>query len=172
MDGSSGSSGVNGLNGSSGSSGVNGLTGSAGTSGSSGSSGVSGNTAGSFGIVIDGGGSNIATGNKGYVEIPYSGTITGWTIIADAVGGSPSCVVDVQKTNYAGFAAGSATPIAGSEKPTITVANYVGSNISKNQDNNLTTWTTSVSAGDIIIFNLDSCTFTSKITLSIKITKS
>ena len=138
-----------------------------GTSGSSGTTGTSGITptgltAGSFGLTIDGGGSAITTGIKGYVEIPYSGTITGWTILADQTG---SCVIDVWKDTYANYPPTLADTIAGTEKPTLSSAN-------KNQDNTLTTWTTSVTAGDIIAFNVDSASTVTRVHLYIDITKS
>ena len=166
----SGGSGTSGTSGSSGTSGIS-ITGPMGPTGPAGSGG--GTQSGSFGIVIDGGGSAITTtGVSGFVSIPYSGTIVSWTIIAEAIGGSPSCVVDVQKTTYSGLGVGSPAFIAGTEKPTITSGNYVSDFLSKNEDNTLSTWTTSVSAGDIIIFNLDSVSNTKRITLSIKINKS
>src|SRR5262249_20327080 len=37
----------------------------------------------STGITIDGGGSTPATGSKGFKQVPYSATITGWTLLAD-----------------------------------------------------------------------------------------
>jgi hypothetical protein len=118
-------------------------------------------TAGSFGITIDGGGSAITTGVKGYVEIPYSGTITGWTILADQSG---SCVIDVWKDTYANYPPTLADTISGTEKPTLSSA-------IKNQDLTLTTWTTSVTAGDIIAFNVDSASTVTRVHLYIDITK-
>ena len=116
---------------------------------------------GSFGITIDGGGSAITTGVKGYVQIPYNGTITGWTILADQSG---SIVVDVWKDTFANYPPLVADSIAGSEKPTL-------SSVIKNQDLALSTWTTSVTAGDIIAFNVDSASTVTRVNLSINITK-
>jgi len=127
------------------------------STGSDGSSGV-----GSFGITIDGGGADITTGVKGYVSIPYSGTITDWVIIGDASG---SCVVDIWKTTYASFPPLVGDSITGSEKPTL-------SSSSINTDNDLTTWTTSVTAGDIIGFNVDSVSGLTRLNLAIKVSKS
>ncbi|MBA7714548.1 hypothetical protein ES703_123574 [subsurface metagenome] len=45
-------------------------------------------------FIIDGGGAEIALGEKGHLEIPFACTITGWTILADQSG---SIVVDVWK---------------------------------------------------------------------------
>lgn len=116
---------------------------------------------GSFGITIDGGGSAITTGVKGYITIPYNCTITGWDIFSDVSG---SIVVDVWKDTYANFPPTVADTIAGSEKPTLSSA-------VKNQDNNLTTWTTSVSSGDIIGFNVDSASTLTRVNLIIKVSK-
>jgi hypothetical protein len=120
-----------------------------------------GATAGSFGITIDGGGSAITTGVKGYVEIPYDGVITGWTILADQSG---SIVIDIWKDTFANFPPIVADTIAGSEKPTL-------SSVIKNQDLTLSTWTTSVTAGDIIAFNVDSASTVTRVNLAINITK-
>jgi len=117
---------------------------------------------GSFGITIDGAGSAITTGVKGYVVIPFSGTITGWTIVADQTG---SIVVDIWKDTYANFPPTVADTIAGSEKPTLSSAR-------KNQDNSLSTWTTAVSSGDLIAFNVDSVSTVTRVSVFIGITKS
>lgn len=114
----------------------------------------------SFGITMDGGGSAITTGAKGFVTIPFACQITGWYIVADVAG---SIVVDIWKA--AGAVPTVANSIAGSEKPTLssgTVANDVS----------LTTWTTlDVAAGDVIGFNVDSVDTVTKCTLSVKILK-
>jgi hypothetical protein len=114
---------------------------------------------GSFGITIDGAGTVITTGNKGYITIPYSGTITGWQIIANASG---NCVIDVWKA--AGTIPTVANTITGTEKPTLTAQQI-------NSDLTLTTWTTAVTAGDIIGFNVDSAGTITRVNLNIFITK-
>lgn len=113
-----------------------------------------------FGITIDGGGSTITTGVKGYVTVPYAGTITQWTLLADQSG---SIVIDVWKDTYANYPPTVADTIAGSEKPTLSAA-------TKNQDTSLTTWTTAVTAGDVIGFNVDSATTVTRVTLVIEMT--
>ncbi len=37
-------------------------------------------------LTVDGGGSVPSTGNKGYITIPYAGTIQGWYLVSDQVG--------------------------------------------------------------------------------------
>lgn len=113
-----------------------------------------------FGITIDGGGSAITTGVKGYIPVPYTGTITGWTILSDVSG---SIVIDVWKDTYANYPPTVADTIAGSEKPTISAA-------TKGQDNSLSTWTTSVTAGDIIGFNVDSASTVTRVHLIVEMT--
>ena len=113
-------------------------------------------------FIIDGGGSAITTGQKGHLEIPFACTITGWTLVADQSG---SIVIDVWKDTYANFPPTVADTIAGSEKPTLSTAQ-------KNQDLTLTTWTTAVTAGDILAFNVDSITTVTRVTLSIRVNKS
>lgn len=116
-------------------------------------------TKGSFGITIDGGSTVLTTGNKGYITIPYSGIITGWQVIANASG---SCVIDVWKG--AGTIPTVANTITGTEKPTLSSQQI-------NSDLALTSWTTAVSVGDIIAFNIDSATTITRVNLSIFITK-
>ncbi len=113
----------------------------------------------SFGISIDGGGTAISTGVKGYLTIPFACTIQGWTMLGDVTG---SIVVDVWKVAYASFPPTVANTIAGSQLPTISTAK-TGQNLS------LTTWTTlSVAAGDTLGFNVNSCTSTTKANLVIQ----
>jgi hypothetical protein len=110
-------------------------------------------------FIIDGGGAAITTGSKGYLEIPFNCTITGWTILADKSG---SIVVDVKKCTYSAFPTTSS--IAGSEKPTLSSAQ-------KAQDLSLTTWTTSIANGDILEFVVDSVATVTRVTLSIRATR-
>ena len=54
------------------------------------------NPVGIVGITIDGGGSVPTTGIKGFIQCPYSGTITGWAIVADQSG---SASLDIWKAS-------------------------------------------------------------------------
>jgi hypothetical protein len=113
----------------------------------------------SWGITIDGGGSVPATGSKGYIQIPYACTITGWTILADQSG---SCQVTIKKCAYSGFPTTSS--IVASAPPAVTSAQ-------NNTSTTLTGWTTAVSATDVIEFNLDSVTTMTRIMLSVQVTR-
>lgn len=116
-------------------------------------------------FVIDGGGGTISTGMKGYLEIPFNCTINRNTLLADQSG---SIVVDIFKCTYSNFDPtthpASGDKITASAPPTISSAK-------KSQDSTLTGWTTSISAGDILGFNVNSVTSVQKATLSLKVSK-
>lgn len=113
------------------------------------------------GIVIDGGGSAITTGVKGYLQIPFNATITGWTILADTSG---SCVVDVWKDTYANYPPTIADVITASAKPTLTAA-------TKATSTTLTGWTTTITAGDVLAFNVNSASTVTRITVTLSINR-
>lgn len=108
-------------------------------------SGSGGTVSGSFGITVDGGGDTVTTGLKGFVTIPYDMTITGWQIIGDQSG---SIVFDIWATSYA-----SAPP---TNSNTITGGNEPSASASQKAQGGVTSWTTTLTAGDIIGFNVDS----------------
>ena len=112
-------------------------------------------------FIIDGGGSAITTGQKGHLEIPFACTINRVTMMADQSG---SIVVDIWKDTYANFPPTDADSITASAPPTISSAQ-------KSQDSTLSGWTTSITAGDILAFNVDSCSTITRVTLSLKVTK-
>jgi len=126
-----------------------------------GSSGGGGGTEASLTFIIDGGGSAITTGQKGHLEIPFACTIQRVTMLADQSG---SIVVDIWKDTYANFPPTDADSITASAPPTISSAQ-------KSQDSTLTGWTKSISSGDILAFNVDSCATITRVTISLKVEK-
>ena len=110
-------------------------------------------------VVIDGGGEAIATGIKCDVVMPAC-NIVGAYLLADQSG---SIKVDLWKDSYANFPPTNDDSICGGNEPEISSA-------TKDSDTTLTDWTTSVSDGDIIRVNVDSCTTIERCTLSLKIT--
>jgi hypothetical protein len=116
-------------------------------------------------FVIDGGGSTITTGMKGYIFLDFPCTINQVTLALDRSG---SIVVDIWKCTYAQFDAGATHPVAGdsitaSDIPTVSSA-------TKSQDSALTGWTTSIAAGTFLAFNVNSVTSAQRCTVSLKIT--
>ena len=108
-------------------------------------------------FVIDGGTLAINTGSKGYVVVDFDCTISSWTILSDVTG---SAVVDVKKCTYANFP--TTTSITGSDKPTLT-------NSRKNQNNTVTSWTSTITSGDILEFVVDSASTTTRLTVDLKL---
>lgn len=113
----------------------------------------------SVGITIDGGGSVITTGNKGYIYVPYACTITANTLIADQSG---SVVIDVWRATYPTVPT-VANTITASALPTL-------SSQQVNQDTTLTGWTTSIAAGSFIGFNVNSATTVTRVNLTLTVT--
>ena len=112
-------------------------------------------------FVIDGGGSAITTGIKGFIEVPFACTINQVTMLADQTG---SAVVDIWKDTYANYPPTDADSITASAVPTISSA-------TKSQNATLTGWTTAIAAGDILGFNVDSAATITRLTVSLKVTK-
>ena len=108
-------------------------------------------------FVIDGGGSAITTGQKGHLEVPLVGNIVRATALADQSG---SIVVDIWKDTYANFPPDNTDSITASAPVTISAA-------TKSQDSTLTGWTKTMTAGDVLAFNVDSCATITRCTISL-----
>ena len=102
-------------------------------------------------FVLDNGSLDITTGSKGYLNIDVTGTIESWILVSEDIG---SIAIDIQKTRYDQFPNGFSS-IVGSEFPLLI-------NQRKNKDDNLSTWNTQITAGDILDFRVLSCTGVSK----------
>lgn len=94
----------------------------------------------------DAGGDELPTGVLGDLLVPFACTITAATLLADQAG---DAVVDIWKDTTANFPPTDADSITASAQPTL-------SNAASATDSTLTDWTTSISAGDVLRFNLDS----------------
>lgn len=113
-------------------------------------------------FAIDGGGSALTTGVKADVYVPYACTITAVTMLADQSG---SVVVDIWKDTLGNYPPTIADTIVASAPPTISSA-------TNSQDSTLTGWTTSVSAGDTLRFNINSATTITRLNLTLTVTVS
>ena len=118
-------------------------------------------TTSSINFVIDGGGSAITTGVKGFIQVDFACTINSVTLLADQSG---SIVVDIWKDTYANYPPADADSITASAVPTISAA-------TKSTDATLTGWTTSIAAGDVLGFNVDSITTCTRVTVALKVTR-
>ena len=108
-------------------------------------------------FIIDGGGLPITTGKKGVAVVDGDYTVTGWTIIADQSG---SIVVDVNRATYTNFP--TTASIAGTELPTLSSAQ-------KAEDLTLSSWTTTISARDVLEFEVDSATTVTRVTVALRL---
>lgn len=108
-------------------------------------------------VVIDGEGSLITTGVKGDIYVARDCLITAATLLADQSG---SIVIDVWKDVYANFPPTNTDSITGGNEPELSTATH-------SQDTTLSGWTTTVDAGDVLRFNVDSATTVTRVTLAL-----
>lgn len=108
-------------------------------------------------FAIDGGGTGIFTGSKGYLEVPFACVITEWTLVANQTG---NMVVDIRKAPFSGFP--TTVSITGTEKPTLL-------NALKSQGTDLSSWTTALGAGDILEYVVESSTSIIRATIVLKV---
>lgn len=119
-------------------------------------------TSAAVGYTINGQDSVIATGVAGVgLRVPFACTINSVTLLANLTG---SIVIDIWKDTYANFPPTVADSICASAKPTITASN-------KSTDSTLTGWTKTISAGDVLYFNVDSCSTITNVVLILGVTK-
>ena len=112
------------------------------------------------GITVDGGGSAVTTGLKGFRSIARTGTIVKARLLADQSG---SVVFDIFNDIFANFPPTVADTITAAAKPTLSGAD-------SSEDTTLTGWTTAVTAGDVLGFNVDSAATLTRVTLELEIT--
>lgn len=110
--------------------------------------------------VIGNGRSVILTGSKGYLVVEFDCTIDSWMVVADQVG---NISVDVLRANYADYPAtvslsGSGTPI------------HLSGTL-KNQASPTDWDQTSLSAGDILEFTVDTVVTVQRVTVALGVTK-
>jgi hypothetical protein len=115
---------------------------------------------GSFGVTVDGVTSIIQIGQTGFVTMNYAGTISGWSISANAVG---SIQFDIWKAT--GAIPTIANTIVAGVYPTLTAAQFVTSTT-------LTGWTLSFVAGDVFGFYVNSISTLKNATLTVRTIKS
>lgn len=110
-------------------------------------------------FVKDGGGNVLQTGVLGEGMVDFDCIITGVTMLADQSG---SAVVDIWKDTYANYPPTNDDSITASAPPTISTA-------TKSQDTTLSGWTTTIAAGSILRYNLDSATSITRLTVILRV---
>ncbi len=110
-------------------------------------------------FIIDGGGETITTGIKGDIIVDVDATILGVTLLADQ---SCTMAVDIWKDTYANFPPDNDDSITDAGTTPTTSAG------TKAQDGTMTSWTTTISAAEILRFNVDANDNATRMTVSIK----
>ena len=118
--------------------------------------------AGEIMITVDGGGAEIGTGIVGRAYLTDPWTIEQVTLGADQDG---SVVVDIWKDTHANFPVTIADTITAAAKPTLSAADTY-------QDGTLSGWTTAISGGDWLFYNIDSVATITYLTIVLKLTRS
>ena len=113
-------------------------------------------------FVIDSGSFPMATGPKGDMTLDVTGTIESWTIFSETPG---NIEMDILKASFADFP--NFTSICGTELPTLGVINQLQED--KKKDDNLSTWNTTIDAGDILRFVVNYVHDITKVTVSLRI---
>lgn len=107
------------------------------------------------GVTVEGG-PTVTAGPRGFVGVPFSGTITGWELLGDQVG---DCVIDVWLSHRTPNASNS---ICGAAKPTLSGAASASGGVAG--------WTgVTVRKGDIVGFYVDSASTLTLVTLTVTV---
>ena len=114
-----------------------------------------------IGLRIDNGASVIQTGVSGNLVVPFNCEIQSYTLLANESG---SIVIDVWKDTYANYPPTDGDSITASAPMTI-------SSSDKSTDSTLTGWTKTLSANDILRFNVDSATSIKKLDINIVVAR-
>ena len=109
-------------------------------------------------FVLDNGSQDITTGSKGQLNLDVTGRIESWMLVANTTG---SIVIDIKKDTYTTYPDSFAS-IVGSEYPRL-------SNAKKARDESLSTWSTQLTAGDILDFDVVSCSGVQKCSLFLRL---
>jgi Collagen triple helix repeat (20 copies) len=164
--GADGATGPAGATGATGSTGATGATGAPGAAGAQGPVGPAGPNASAFVMVLDGGGTVLTTGMKGFVEVPFTGTLTQADLVADRSG---SITVNIWKCTYAQFDAGATHPVAADAITGSTPPKIISG--VKSTDSTLASWNTALTAGDVLAINVDSVATIQRVTVTLKYTR-
>ena len=115
---------------------------------------------GTFGLTIDAGTQVIGTGSKGYVTMPYAGTLDNWDMVSNTSG---SIQIDLRKAPFETFPS----------TTSITSGNYIGmTNSQKNTNTSLSGWGLTFSENDVYEFYVISAATMSRANIVIKTIKS
>jgi hypothetical protein len=87
-------------------------------------------------------------------------------MLADQTG---SAIVDIFACTYAQYDAGATHPVS-ADKITSTTPPTISS-ATKSQDSTLTSWSTAITAGTVLAFNVNSATTITRVSLNLKVAR-
>jgi hypothetical protein len=178
--GGTGGTGGTGAAGSAGGTGGTGGTGAAGGTGGTGGTGDPGGTGGTGGIggtggtgatglatetinfLIDGGGATITPGIKGDVVVDFDAAIQSASLRECSDVGVATAIVDIWKVAAGDWPATDSDSICDATPPTLSGGGL-------ETDATLASWTTDIAAGDILRYNVDSCSGGNRLLVSLKV---
>lgn len=112
------------------------------------------------------GGTVITTGVQSRVNVSWDCTITDYQVISDT---STTTTVDVWKSSYSDYDGGATHPVNGDS---ITASAPIAiTAATKHQDSTLTGWSTSLTKGDVLYFNVDANDNATNIQINLNVTK-
>jgi len=120
---------------------------------------------GSVVFVIDGGGADLTTGIKGWIEAPFNGTIKSARLFSDVTPpATGSVTVHVWKDTYANY-----PPTDPVDEMTPPAGNSISGGV-KEQFTDLSSWLQKgFSKGEIFAFSISACTGIQKLTISLTV---
>jgi hypothetical protein len=113
-----------------------------------------------FGVSLDGGGSAITPGQKGYVTSPYACTVVGWSVAADQVG---TITVELDRKASAIPAVITDSMVAAAP----VALNWAQMRIGRCDNGDCAGWNKSVAANDVIGFNVTAASGITRATVTV-----
>lgn len=95
-----------------------------------------------------------------YLVVPYAAILTGWELVANATGG---VVLSVARATWANFP--TATELTTADRPTLTSGQRAARNLT------LTTWTTGLAAGDVLVVTVNSAATATRAVLNLRLNR-
>jgi len=111
-------------------------------------------------------GSVLITGVQPYLTVPYASTITGASMVCAPTG---SIVVDIWQCSYAQFDGGATHPAV---TDSITGGNPLTISSGTKVTSTLANWGTSLNAGDVLAFNIQSASSVTSATITLYLNRS
>lgn len=121
------------------------------------------------GITVDGGAAIPTTGLQGFIQVPFGGTIIGWSIVAKQTG---SVSVEIWKAASSAPPAAPVIPNSGNKISAAAPCALSSAQSAAVGASGVSTWGTAVAAWDVFAFQMNSIATITRFTLGIQIQRS